>query len=216
MENAQLIGLSRQMALSRQIDVIANNMANVNTPGFRSESLVFEEVVMPVAEVQGMSGAVGRLSYVHDPRHFRDFSEGRIVTTGNPLDIALNGRGWLVVETEGGERYTRDGRLRLDAEGRLVTTSGHPLLGAGGPIAIEPEETSITIAADGTVSTSEGPKGRIRVVQFADDAALTKQGRNLYASDEVPLPADNVRIRQGAVEGSNVEAVREMSRMIEV
>src|SRR5690606_8269497 len=96
------------------------------------------------------------------------------------------------------------------------TTSGYPLLGDGGPIVIEPEETSITIAADGTVLTSEGPKGRIRVVQFADDAALTKQGRNLYASDEVPLPADNVRIRQGAVEGSNVEAVREMSRMIEV
>ena len=215
MENALLIGLSKQMALRRQMDVLANNMANVSTAGYRAESLRFEEHLMPGAEMPGQIGSSARLSYVMDAGIVRNFESGSLERTDGEFDVAISGRGWLVVQTPEGERYTRNGQMRLDSEGQLITASGAPVLSDGGPITIGPDETGFTIARDGTVSTSLGPKGRLRVVQFADEAVMKKEGAALFSAPVAPEPAEGVSVIQGMIEKSNVQPVRELSRMIE-
>ena len=134
MENALLVGLSRQMALGRELDVIANNMANVTTNGFKARTARFNEFVMPVASAESFKPADRPLSYVIDKGTPLDLSQGAIETTGNPLDVALRGDNFLAVQTPGGERYTRDGSLAINAQGQLVTQTGPAGPGRGGPI----------------------------------------------------------------------------------
>jgi len=216
MENALLIGLSRQMALSHQMDVVANNMANLNTPGYKSESLKFEEFIMPVAEFQDMGTPTKSVSYVLDARVVRNFVEGPLNATGNPLDVAISGSGWFAIQTPAGERYTRDGHFTLNNEGNLVTAEGHQVLGDGGPINFGPEEADFVVAGDGTVSSSDGEKGKLKIVNFDDLRQLQKEGGNLYSSTAAGQTMENPRVAQGYVENSNVVAVSEMARMIEV
>lgn len=213
--NAQLIGLSRQIALQRQMDVVANNIANVNTTGFKAENLLFEEYVMPVARNQDFPTLDQPLSYVQDWATMHDLSGGAMVQTGNELDVALNGDGFLAVQTPAGERWTKAGALQLDATGTLVNLNGHPVLGEGGPIQFGAEETGLLIAADGSVSSSAGAKGRLRLVEFANAQELTREGQNLFAGG-TPLAATNTRLMQGFIEKSNVSGVSEMAEMIRV
>lgn len=214
-ENAQLISLSRQIALQRQMDVVANNMANINTTGFKAENLLFEEYVMPVARDRDFPSTNQPLSYVQDWATMHDLSGGAMVQTGNELDVALNGTGFFAVQTGAGERWTKAGSFQISSNGTLVDASGNPVLGEGGPIQFAPEETRIQIAADGSVSSSAGPKGRLRLVEFANAQRLTREGSNLYAGG-TPLPATNTRAMQGFVERSNVSGVSEMAEMIRV
>lgn len=215
MENALLISLSRQMALQRRMDVLANNMANVNTAGYKSDSVAFEEFVMPTARMNDLAGSQARLSYVQDRGVYRNFSEGTAEPSGGELDVAISGDGWLVVQTPNGERYTRNGQLKLDAEGQLVTQDGFPVLGEGGAITFTAEESGTEIARDGTISTSEGIKGRLRVVQFEDNGRLTKEASTLFSAEDQPTPAENVQVMQGMIEKSNVQPVIELTRIIE-
>jgi len=214
-ENAQLIGLSRQIALQRQLDVVANNIANLNTTGFKAEQILFEEYVMPVARHNDFPRLDQPLSYVQDWATIHDLSGGAIVQTGNELDVALNGEGFFAVQTAGGERWTRAGSFQLDNQGRLVDLSGNPVLGMGGPIQFAPEETGITIAADGTISSSAGPKDQLRIVEFADAQVLKREGSNLFSGGEPQLNV-NTRVMQGHVERSNVSGIAEMAEMIRV
>ncbi len=215
MENALLIGLSRQMALRRKMEIIANNMANMNTGGYKADAVQFEEYLMPVARITAMRGSDARLSYVQDTYLIHDLTEGALRRTGRPLDIAIQGDGWLVVQTPDGERYTRNGQLHRDNTGQLVTSEGYPVLGESGPIVFGPEETGITITPEGLISTNEGEKGRLRLVSFAEPQAMKKVGGTLFRTDEPPQPADTARIVQGAYEQSNVQPVRELTRMIQ-
>ena len=216
MENTLLIGLSRQATLARQLDVIANNLANVRTSGYKSESMMFEEFLMPTARVDDMTGQDQNLSYVIDSGLARDFTTGMFETTGNELDVALEGEGWMVVETPAGERYTRNGEFSLNSEGELVNSSGHRVLGDGGPIVFTSEDTSIVIAADGIISSSSGEKGKLRIVEFEIMSSLSKEGENLYSSSTEPTAAQFPRVAQGMIERSNVQPVLETARMIEV
>lgn len=214
-ENAQLIGLSRQMALQRQMDMVANNIANVNTTGFKAEKLLYEEYKMPVARHGDFSGQDRTLSYVQDWATVQDFSAGAMVQTEAPLDVAISGDGFFAVQTAAGERYSRSGAFQLNSEGTLVDLSGNPVLGIGGQIQFGPEETDIKIAADGSISSSEGAKGQLRIVEFEDPQALTRQGNNLMFGG-TPVPATNSRVLQGFIEKSNVSSVAEMSQMLRV
>jgi flagellar basal-body rod protein FlgF len=214
-ENAQLIGLSRQIALQRQMDVVANNMANINTTGFKAENILFEEYVMPIARDQDFPRPDQPLSYVQDWATVHDLSGGAMVQSGNELDVGLNGDGFFAVQTAAGERWTKSGAFQLSANGTLVDLNGNPVLGEGGPIQFAPEETGILIAADGSISTSAGPKGRLRLVEFANPQELTREGSNLWAGGE-PLVAANTRAMQGFTEKSNVSGVTEMAEMIRV
>ena len=213
--NAQLISLSRQIALQRQMDVVANNMANINTTGFKAENLLFEEYIMPVARDQDFQTRDQPLSYVQDWATMHDMSGGAMVQTGNELDVALNGEGFFAVQTGAGERWTKSGSFQISNNGTLVDLNGNPVLGEGGPIQFGPEESGIQIAADGSVSSSAGPKDRLRLVEFANVQDLTREGANLYAGG-TPVAATNTRAMQGFVERSNVSGVSEMAEMIRV
>lgn len=215
MDNALRIGLSRQMALKTRMNVIANNLANINTAGFKRDTVHMEEFRMPVAQMTELRGRDKALSYVHDRAVLNNMSAGSMKQSGNELDVAINGKGWFSVNTPSGERYTRNGEFKLNNEGTLVTNDGFPVLGSGGPISFGPNETQITIARDGTISSSEGVKGQIRVVTFNEEQNLNKEGFNLFKIDEQPTPVEQPNLIQGMVEGSNVKPVLELTTMIE-
>ena len=210
MENSLTIALSRQSVLSRQMDVIATNLANLETAGFKAENMIFTELLEQTAE-----GEV--LSLVHDVSFVRDLSEGPMVGTQSPLDLAIHGQGYFVVDTPDGERYTRHGVFQLDDGGQIVTTEGHPVLNSGGaPIAVPLDTSSITITRDGTISADAQEIGQIKLVSFESPQALSKIGSGLYeAIDQTPTTDPDSEVLQGMVENSNVKGVVEMTRMID-
>ena len=224
MENTLLIGLSRQTVLERQLDVVANNIANVNTAGFKADTSLFEEYLMPGAHEDNFVGSDRRVSYVQDRGTFRDFTQGASEQTGNPLDMAVSGNGFLVVQTAGGERYTRDGGMQINSQGQLVTATGNPVLGNAGPIVFQPTDHDINVSPDGTITVVEGNgrtdalRGKLRLVSFADAQKLLKEGSNLYSAGEGGAAQADTKsqVQQGYIEKSNVSSVAEMSRMIEV
>lgn len=215
-ENAQLIGLSRQMALQRQMDVLANNLANINSTGFKAEALLFEEYIMPVAADRTFPNGSQQLSYVQDWATVHDLTSGAMTQTGNPLDLALSGEGFFAVEAPEGIRYTRNGAFEIDAAGRLVTQNGFPVLSSGGnPITFAADETDIAITAEGAVTSSAGNKGTLQIVEFENAQELTRTGDTMFTGG-APLPATATRVMQGTLERSNVSGVGEMTEMIRV
>ncbi len=212
MENSLSIVLSRQGVLARQMNVIATNLANTNTSGFKAESMIFSEFPEPTSD----SGPP--LSMVHDVTFLRDMSEGTMKSTNNPLDLAISGDGFFAVQAPQGERFTRLGAFQLDNQGQIVTLSGAPVLGAGGgPITVPQGTNTISITRDGTVSADAVEIGKLRIAKFEEPRALSKDGSGLYdPKGQTPQPADDAEILQGVIEGSNVKGVAEMTRMIEV
>jgi flagellar basal-body rod protein FlgF len=224
MQNALLVGLSRQVALGRQLDVIANNIANLNTTAFKADGALFEAYIAPNARAGDLSAKDSQVNFVRDRATWVDWSQGPLERTGNPLDVAIEGKGFLVVDVGNGERYTRNGSLKIDAQGQLVTGAGDPVLGDNGPIIFQRTDRGITISKDGTISvrpagsTSEVTRGHLRIVSFPNTAQLQKDGNSYYA---VPRgvyadPDKQSSLLQGAVEKSNISSVLEMTHMIEV
>ncbi|MBR1152988.1 flagellar basal-body rod protein FlgF [Bradyrhizobium sp. JYMT SZCCT0428] len=224
MENTLLVGLSRQMVLERQMDVVANNVANVNTNGFKADRSLFEQFLRSPAHEDNFQRPDRQVAFVQDRGTFKDFAAGASEMTKNPLDVAIDGKGFLVVQTPAGERYTRDGNLQINTQGQLVTQSGFPVMGGSGPIVFQQTDKQITIAPDGNVTVLEGSnridsvRGKLRIVSFADAQKLVKEGGNLYSAGQgvAPQPDTTSRVNQGYVEKSNVNSVTEMSRMIEI
>ena len=224
MENALLIGLSRQSALERQLDAVANNIANVNTAGYKADNTLFEEYLNTPAHEDNFVSSDRRVSFVQDRGTFRDMTQGAVEETKNPLDVAIDGSAFLAVQTPGGERYTRDGNLHINAQGQLVTVAGNPVLGTAGPIVFQQTDHDINITADGTITVVEGNgrvdsgRGTLRLVSFTNAQQMLKEGFNLYTAGEGGAPQADTksRVQQGFIEKSNVNSVVEMSRMIEV
>lgn len=215
METSILVALSLQGVLQRSMAVIANNMANVNTSGFKAEQMlaVDQEVASQRSTVDGLVST----AFVRDVASVRDPSDGRLDVTDNPLDVALRGEGYFVVTTPDGDRYSRDGHFRLDANGQIVTEDGFALQAQGGsPLVLGPTDATLSIARDGTVSSESGNLGKIRVVQFSDPTALQPVGAGLAASDTPPQDVLVPEMVQGMIERSNVEPINEMERMIRV
>ena len=215
MENAQLITLSRISALERQMNVVANNLANVNTTGYKSENLLFEEYIAPVASAEEFKFADRDVRFVLDDRTVGNFSTGTVETTGNQFDVAIKGDGFFAVQTPVGERYTRDGAFTLNPDGQLTTHDGHLVLGDGGPIQFNPEDTSITISGEGSISANSGEIGRLRIVTFDDVQQLNRKGNNLFEGEN-PRQLETPRLAQFALESANVDAINQISQMIEV
>jgi len=219
MENVSLIGLSRQVALERELDVVANNIANIDTTGYKADGSLFEEYLSSAARSSG-----GQISFVRDGGLWHDMSQGPVERTGNPLDVAISGKGFLVVQTPNGQRYTRNGALQLNATGQLVTSEGYQVLGDGGPITLQPTDSQVSISRDGTISVREGSsnidsqRGKLRLVAIDNVAQLQKDGGGAfnYIGGGTPPAATNAGLIQFAVEKSNVHGVAEMSRMIEI
>ncbi len=211
-ENTAYVALSRQTALERELDVIANNLANVSTTGFKRQSMVFREYLTDI------QNAKTPLSFVIDKSTTRDFSQGAIRATGNPLDLTISGKGYLTIETDEGTFYTRNGNLRINERGELTTIDGHLVLSEGGtPIVLDSADLSPNIAADGTVSDRNGEVlGRIALVDFANEQSLEANANGFFASDEAPQEAEEATILQGYLESSNVQPVTELTRMIDL
>ncbi|MCS6853578.1 MAG: flagellar basal-body rod protein FlgF [Elioraea sp.] len=210
MDTTTYVGLSRLVALQRQTEMTAHNIANANTPGFKAARMLFSDYLVTQRRVAQPAEA-RTVQFVQDRGTHRDFAPARMQKTANPLDIALGAEGFLVFATDRGERYGRNGRLALDPDGRLVGADGSPVLSeAGTPIVLSPVDSRITIAPDGTVSTENGEVGRLRVVRFQDPQALKAEGANLFSAEEAPVAVAEPKIAQGMVEDANVEPVIEL------
>ena len=217
MDNVLYVGLSRQMTLQREMDVIANNVANVDTAGFKLESLMVETDTEHLP-VDPTNVNLPNVNFSLDAGVIRDFSQGALKETGGPLSMAIQGQGFFRVMTPNGERYTRDGRFQLDAQGRVTTADGNPVQGDGGDIVLDPTKGAPKVAADGTVSQQNQTVGKIAVVTFSSLAALTKQGDGLYSNDSnlQPTPTTDAQVRQGMLESSNVNPITQITQMIQV
>jgi flagellar basal-body rod protein FlgF len=222
MQDALLVGLSRQMALRRELNVIANNIANVDTTGYKADGSMFGAYLSSAGQGDASNN---QMSLVQDRGVWHDMSQGPIEHTGNPLDVAIDGKdAFLVVQTPNGPRYTRNGSLQINASGTLVTSDGLPVLGDSGPISFERTDRQISISKDGTISVREGAsnadsqRGKLKLVKFADLQQLQKDGSSLFsaAAGVDPQQATNASVVQGAIEKSNVRGVVEISRMIEI
>jgi flagellar basal-body rod protein FlgF len=225
MPNNTLIALSWQTALRRELDVVSNNIANINTTGYKTDNSAFSEYIMPVARAEQFAQQDRRLSFVQDRATWHDFSQGAFQQTGSPLDVAIDGEGFFVVQTARGERFTRNGAFQINNNGELVTSAGDRVLGDSGPIVLQPTDRDIIIHPDGTIKVREGQslnsdstRGRLRLVTFANPQSLQKDGTSMFAAPAgmLPQPAEKSRVVQGASEKSNVRAVVEMARMIQV
>ncbi len=215
MDTALLVGLSRQMAARRSMDVVANNLANMTTTAFKSETVLFEEYLV---EMTNENGTTEQVAMVVDSGVLLNFGQGRLEPTGNPFDVAIDGDGFFQVETSDGLRYTRNGQFRLDDEGRLVTSEGDPVLDAGGgAITLSMEDGRPSIARGGVISTAEGrPLATLAIVEFEDDAQLQKTGNGLYMTDQAANIVDAPVVLQGTLEISNVVPILQMSRMMNI
>ncbi len=216
MDNTLYVALSRQMILAREMDVIANNISNADTPGFKVEQIMSQTNPKPLAD--GSVPGSPNLNFVLDVGVARDFSQGALSQTGRPLDVGIEGDGFFKIAAARGERFTRDGRFTMDSKGVLVTASGEPVSGDGGPITLDPSKGEPTIASDGAISQGGVRVGKLSVYRFAAMSALEKDGDGLYrnAGNQSPEAAPDVRLSQGSVESSNVKPVIEITRMIEV
>ena len=209
MDNGIYISLSRQMALFRDLEVSANNLANATTAGYNSQKLVFSDYL---AKDQKRKDA-----YANDVSTYRDTAKGSLRMTNNAFDVAVTGPGYFIVETPYGQRYTKSGNFQIDAEGTLMNTQGYPVLGNDGGRIIVPENTNrVVINGSGQISADGNDIGQIGLAEFEDEQKMERMGDTLYRAKEEPLPADNSRVVQGALENSNVSAVSELIRVQEV
>lgn len=209
MENPGYIALSRQMVLRRQMDVVANNVANMATPAFKGEGMMFVEHLRRTEPGE-------RVRFVQDIATVRDLRSGPLTHTGGVLDLAIQGDGYFAVETPDGQRYTRAGGFTLDPEGQIVTAQGYPVLSDGGaPLTLPVDADEITVSRDGTIATDQGEIGRVAVLGFADEQALRHLEGGLYDPDgQEAVPVETPEVEQGALEGSNVAGVVEMTKLI--
>ena len=217
MDNALYVGLSKQMTLQRQLDIAANNIANLDTAGFKVENLMLQTDPLTPQKAPRF----GPVKYALDDGVARDFGQGGVEQTGGPYDFAIQGDAFFQVQTPAGPRFTRDGRFGVDTQNRLVTKDGNAVLTAeGSEITFDPRKSPPAVGKDGTISQTDEhgqvtQVGKLTVSRFADLKGLRKDGDNLFATDETPLPAADAQVRQGAVERANVKPVLEITSLID-
>ncbi|MDR2416810.1 MAG: flagellar hook-basal body complex protein [Holosporales bacterium] len=210
MDSGSLVALSQQKALRRSMEVVAQNLANAGTPGYKGEKLCFGNHIKA-------AGVDHNLSYVVERGVLRDFSEGPGKNTGNPLHLMIHGSGFFPIQTKWGTYYTRCGVFELNAESEIVTASGDPLLAEDGMPIVVPEGTKlIEITRDGTVSADQHVIGVIKAYTFKDEQDLVPEGHNLFSAKENPSTSDSTEILQGMLEQANINPIHEMTKMIEI
>lgn len=210
MDNAGYTTLTRQSGLMREMSVIANNIANVATTGYRQEGLIFSEYVKATRVGPSLSMATANVRNI-------SFQQGALTQTGGTLDFAVEGDGFFLVQTPAGERLTRAGSFATSPAGDLVTLQGYPVLDPGGaPVFIPPDATDLGVAADGTLSSGGVPLGQIGLVVPVDPLRLQREGGTMFRADEGFEPVEQPRIVQGFVESSNVDPIGQIGRMITV
>jgi flagellar basal-body rod protein FlgF len=209
MDAAGYATLNRQSGLMREMAVVANNIANVSTAGFRREGVVFAEYIAGMDQDPSLSMA-------HASGRHVDLTQATLAQTGGSFDFAIQGDGFFLIETPAGERLTRAGAFTPNAEGELVTADGYRLLDAGGaPVFVPPDAKAVALSRDGTLSANGQPIAQIGLWQPTDPLALRHQSGTLFDGGELE-PVENGMVMQGMLEDSNVQPVSEIARMIEV
>ena len=218
MDNTSYIALSRQMALWKQMNIVSNNVANMNTAGYKQDNALFTSYINQTPDAAGV-GAAPQF-FTMDFGDFQDFGEGAFKNTGNTFDLAIKGDGFFCIETRDGEKYTRKGQFTLNSDGAISTIDGFPILSENGtPFFIAPEETQLIITETGEVMTENGSLGRIKMATFADNQLLSKVGDTMFAMKEgntAEFNTGNYKLVQGSIEKSNVNGVNEMTKLIKV
>jgi flagellar basal-body rod protein FlgF len=209
------IALSRLAAQQRVMDVIANNIANANTPGFRAERVQFADWLTP-ENAAGAPGGERNVAYTQDRATWREQQAGTITHTGNTFDLALTSDGYFTVNTPNGPRLTRDGRFGLMPNGTISDGAGNAVLDTNGqPIVVSQTDTNVTIAGDGTVSSENGQLGKIGIVRPDDPMQLSAEGNTLFRSASPTVAVTAPGVVQGSVEDSNVQPILETTRMMD-
>ncbi|EDP65284.1 hypothetical protein BAL199_02019 [alpha proteobacterium BAL199] len=210
MDNPVYIALSRQTALRRQMSVVANNVANANTTAFKREVMIYQTYAQKAPFTQTMD-------FVIDQGTATDQHQGNLKVTHNTFDMGINGPGYFQVDDGSGTKYTRNGTFTLDQQNRLVTQDGNPILDTqGNPILIPSGGSDLTVSKDGVIRLGDQLIGRLGIVEFADNRILQKVRDSLFETDQVPEPAQESEVMQGMIETSNVNAITEMTSMIDV
>lgn len=210
MENAGYTTLTRQSGLLRELQVVANNIANAATTGYRQEGVIFSEFVKRVGGGPSLSMAQGNV-------RMTSTLQGPLTPTGGTLDLAIEGEGFFLVETPTGERLTRAGNFALSAQGDLITADGFRVLDAGGaPVFVPPNAASIGLAPDGTLSDNGRPLAQIGLVRPINPLDMIREDGVMFRTDGGLEPVEDGRVLQGFLEGANVDPIGQVARMIEV
>lgn len=210
MDNSIYVALSKQTTAFREMEVTANNLANVNTPGYQSEQVMFTDFLTKEGDHKS------KLSFVQDLSSWRDLRGGRMQQTGNPLDMAITGSGYFMIETDQGPRYTRAGTFTLGSDGTLMTSQGHPVLSDGGQhITFDSTVQQIKVGSNGVISITNAQgeieeAGSLALVEFDSPQEMLRVGDQLFNTNQPATPATGSSITQGAIEMSNVNAVSEL------
>lgn len=210
MESTGYITLSRQSGLQREMQVVANNIANASTTGYRAEGVIFSEYVKSIDQGPSLSmgqGNIGKTS----------FEQGGLRQTNGTFDFAIEGDGYFVVQTPMGDRLSRAGAFSPNAEGQLVTPDGFPVLDAGrAPLFVPAEAGTLVVSSDGTLSMDGTLLGQMAIVRPLEPLEMVREDGVMFRADAGDEPTEDARVLQGFIEGSNVNPLLELSRMIEV
>ena len=210
MDAAFYKALSGAVTQMRRLEVASQDLANVNTSGYKGQRLSFAEVLAKRAPAEDRPGG---FVAVGDQRTY--FAPGVLQGTGNPFHLAIEGDGYFVVQTARGERYTRNGGFTMKADGTMITAEGDALLGEGGPIQLV--DGKIEVASDGTVRSDNSDIGKLRVVRFTEPRKAVKEGANLLVTEPSNLTVvEAARIVQGNLEQSNVSPIDSMVQLISI
>lgn len=216
MDTSLYVNLSYQSSLNRRLELIANNIANVNTTAFKAERVMFDDVSVKAGRNADVAFVIDRASYT-------DFNTGSITQTGNALDIAVVGDGWLSVETPDGIRYTRDGRLTISPNQELTAVDGSPVLDRGGARIIIPEQAeTVNISQSGAVSVQiQGEPlpieiGQLGLYDFDQPQQLTREASGRFSGENEPTLMENARVQQFAIESSNINPIKEIIKLMEL
>ncbi len=210
MDAAGYVTLSRQSGLMREMRIVANNIANAATTGYRQEGLIFSEFVKSAPDQASLSMSQARVSNT-------SMEQGALTQTNGTFDFAIEGDGFFMVETPAGERLTRAGNFSPNADGDLVTMDGYRVLDSGGaPVFVPPGVAAISVAADGTLSADGQLLSQIGIYQPVDHLDMVREDGVMFRTDGGVDPAENATVLQGFVEGANVNPILQVSRMIEI
>jgi len=209
MSSTGYVTLSRQGGLMNEMRIVANNIANAATTGFRQEGVVFSEYIRTAPDQPSLSMSRAQVRNT-------SMEQGALTQTGGRLDLAIEGEGFFLIQTPAGQRLTRAGSFATSANGDLVTPEGHPVLDAGGAPVFVPAGADVAIAGDGTISADGQPLGQVGLYLPADPLQLKREDGVRFDSPAGILPAEDARLLQGFLEGSNVNPVLQIARMIEV
>ncbi|MEI7669007.1 MAG: flagellar hook-basal body complex protein [Pseudomonadota bacterium] len=211
METGIYVALSKEIGIFRDMEVTANDLANITTTGYSNENLLFKDYLL-----QG-NKKEGKVAYTNDIATYRDTSQGELKATNSPLDVAIVGKGYFVVQTPLGTRYTRNGNFTINNTGDLVTSEGYSVLDESGQkVTFDTADRVIQIRDNGTINIDNTDRGQLKIVQFDNENLLSKVGNTLYKTDATAKPAENYTIASGMLENSNVKPVLAITHLMYV